>query len=212
MPEFSMPTLLLIIAGLMVSFAAIWYLVRIVFLTTKKRSSNQSQLAIKSDIDLCVFYASQRGRAKQLAMQTADAFRLNGKTVECLSLSELLSPAELAQYKQCVFIVSTFGSGQAPESSRKFAKKLKKTKLDLSSMRMAVLALGDKQYDRFCGFGFTLNGWLKKNQAIEMLPMITVNQMNKSSVAKWHEFIQSQGGDPTAFNNSKQTEYLNRKD
>lgn len=206
MPNTITATLLLIFGGLLLFLAVILIFKRVNVQFTKKSPNSQSETTINTNLDWCVFYSSQRGRAKHIAMQTAESFRLSGKRVECFSLSDL-TPADLSNTKQCIFIVSTFGSGQAPESSRKFAKKLKKTKLDLSSMHVAILALGDRQYDRFCGFGFTLNKWLSNNNAVEIQPMLTVDQMNQKTISQWHEFIHEQGGDITAFSTPKPNDF-----
>lgn len=202
MPDSNITILLLIFIGLILILAAVWVFKKT---TSPKRNNlpcSHAEGGSKTHLDWCVFYASQRGRAKHIALQTAESLRLSGKRVDCLSLSDL-TPVELTKCNQCLFIVSTFGSGQAPEASRKFAKKLKRAKLDLSTMHVAILALGDRQYDRFCGFGYTLNKWLYNNNAIEIQPMLTVDQMHKKTISQWHEFIQKQGGDISAFTTVK---------
>ncbi|MBN2866617.1 MAG: flavodoxin domain-containing protein [Thiotrichales bacterium] len=148
--------------------------------------------------DWTILYASQRGRAQTLALQTAEAFRLMGKTVEVIKLSTL-KPSDLIGKPHCLFITSTFGNGQAPEAARGFERKLKRAKLNLSEMEYAVLALGDKQYDRFCGFGRKLDSWLADQGAQALHPIIKVSQMDKQAIEVWQQLIEQLGGDRSAF-------------
>ena len=148
--------------------------------------------------DWYIFYASQRGRATRLANQTEQALTMAGFRVELIKLSTI-KPQDLAGKKNCLFITSTFGNGQAPESARGFERKLNKTQLNLSSLSFAVLALGDKQYDRFCGFGRKLDKWLTNQQAQSLKPITTVSQMNAEAIDSWIAFIGDLGGDSKAF-------------
>ena len=148
--------------------------------------------------DWIVFYASQRGRAKTLAYKTADALMASGQSVKVEALSEI-RPPDLCNCQQALFITSTFGSGQAPESARKFERQLKKTELDLSALRYAVLGLGDKNYDRFCGFARTLDRWLQQQGAQHIHTTTLVSQMDKSALILWTEFLQRLGADTSNF-------------
>ena len=150
--------------------------------------STQTSMASKQTEDWIIYYASQRGRAKNIAEQTAQALEANGKKVTIIKLASI-KPHDLAGKTHCLFITSTFGNGQAPEAARGFERKLKKNKIHLNNMNFAVLALGDQQYDRFCGFGKKLNRWLIQNQANPINPIITVSQMNTQSIQEWHNFI-----------------------
>lgn len=163
--------------------------------TTDSLSSVQ---LFKQTSDWVIYYASQRGRAKTLALQTAKALESGGLKVEVIALSTL-KPQDLLYKTQCLFITSTFGNGQAPEAARGFERKLKRAKLNLSDMNYAVLALGDRQYDRFCGFGRKLDGWLTEQNAKPIQPIIKVSQMDEQTIAQWITFIDDLGGDSQAF-------------
>ena len=157
-------------------------------------SFNQS----KQEPDWTIFYASQRGRAQALALQTEAALNLAGLEVEVIKLSAI-KPADLIGRANCLFITSTFGNGQAPEAARGFERKLKKSTFNLTTMNYAVLALGDKQYDRFCGFGRKLDTWLSAQNANAIQPIIKVSQMDVTSIDDWQQFITQLGGDRSAF-------------
>lgn len=140
--------------------------------------------------DWVILFASQRGRAKKLAEHTAQTLQSVDKTVELKPLAEI-TPDQLSQYHRVLLITSTFGSGQSPESARKFEKKLNKTTLDLSQLQFAILALGDKNYDRFCGFGRKFNQWLLNQNARPLNEIILVDQMNAQQLANWQAFIEN---------------------
>jgi len=165
------------------------------------RASSRNQAfkqATKQTSDWIIYYASQRGRAKTLALQTAKALETGGLQVDVIALSTL-KPQDLLGKTQCLFITSTFGNGQAPEAARSFERKLKRAKLNLSDMNYAVLALGDRQYDRFCGFGRKLDGWLTEQNAKPIQPIIKVSQMDQQAIEQWITFINNLGGDSQAF-------------
>jgi len=56
----------------------------------------------------------------------------------------------------------------------------------LPSLRYAVLALGDRQYAQFCGFGRALDAWLQSTGAVPMAPRIEVDNADAATLAEWH--------------------------
>ena len=50
-------------------------------------------------------------------------------------------------------MVSTYGEGEAPDNGAHFARQLQATEIRLDHLEYAVLALGDRRYRHFCGFG-----------------------------------------------------------
>ncbi len=85
-------------------------------------------------------FASQSGFAERLAWQTAGQLQAAGLAVEVQPLA-WLDEQRLRQAQQALFVVSTFGDGQAPDSARGFERALLGQALGLSSLRYAVLAL-----------------------------------------------------------------------
>src|SRR5450830_1749726 len=60
-----------------------------------------------------------------------------------------------------------------------------------------MLALGDRHYEKFCGFGHTLDHWLRSQGAEAFFPMIEVDNNAPASLAKWqHELSALTGGAP----------------
>jgi len=138
--------------------------------------------------DWVVIYATQGGRAKKLAENTANLITQTHQTVTLASLAQI-NPKTLQGLKRVLFIVSTFGDGRAPDHAVRFSKKMKKTSLDLSQLHYGLLALGNSDYDVFCAFGHTLNRWLVANHAVSLFELITVDKMAKPSIQDWKSQI-----------------------
>ncbi|HEY9103363.1 flavodoxin domain-containing protein [Chitinimonas sp.] len=132
-----------------------------------------------------VAHASQTGHAEGLARQTADSLRAAGLDVELRGLGSL-STEQLAGYRQVLFVVSTFGEGEAPDSAHAFARHMH-SGARLSQLRYGVLALGDKHYPDFCGFGRQLDGWLVGQGATARFPRIEVDQGDPAAILRWQQ-------------------------
>ncbi len=99
-----------------------------------------------------ITYATQTGVAEQLAWSTATSLQEAHQPVQVKSVQQL-TEADLQQHEQILFVISTYGTGEAPDLASNFAKKLLKTNLELQHVKYAVLALGSKEYpDTYCSF------------------------------------------------------------
>ena len=101
-------------------------------------------------------FASQSGFAEQLAWQTAGQLQAAGLPVKVQPLADV-SEQDLRDSSNALFVVSTFGDGEAPDSARGFERKVLGRTLSLESLNYAVLGLGDRQYQHFCGFARRLH-------------------------------------------------------
>lgn len=131
-----------------------------------------------------VLFASQTGQAENLAWQTADWLHQDGRPVRVMSLNEA-SAETLCQAPEAYFIASTYGEGDAPDGASVFAEEVMGQKIDLASLRYAVLAMGDRQYAKFCGFGRTLDEWLRSNGARRTFERIEVDNGAPEALAAW---------------------------
>ena len=95
-----------------------------------------------------VAWASQTGFAQQLAERTAQSLRDAGLPVRLLPLDRL-DAAALAASGRALFVASTTGEGDPPDHALGFVRKVMGQPAALHSLRYAVLALGDREYDNF---------------------------------------------------------------
>lgn len=158
--------------------------------TQKARQAlDNKRLAADDTSAWTIFFASQTGTAEQLAYDTAH--QLNQANVSCRVLAlQDCQATELASFEKALFIVSTYGEGDAPDPAISFVKQQLSKQVDLSKLQYAVLALGSKDYvNTFCGFGIRLNQWLQQNHATAFFDMIKVSNAEKGSIARWYQSL-----------------------
>lgn len=131
-----------------------------------------------------VLFASQTGQAEALAWQTARGLQAQGQPVRVLSLDALDLPT-LAGAARALFIASTYGEGDAPDGASVFAAERMQGAASLTGVRYAVLALGDRQYTHFCGFGRALDEWLLASGATPLQPRVDVDNADPVLLSAW---------------------------
>ncbi len=131
-------------------------------------------------------YASQSGFAEQLAWQSAGQLQAAGHAVRVEPLARL-DRASLEQTRKALFVVSTFGDGEAPDSARGFERRLLGQALGLAHLRFALLALGDRQYSAFCGFGRRLRDWLQGQGAEPLFDGVDVDNGDAAALHDWRQ-------------------------
>ena len=150
--------------------------------------------------DWLIGFASQSGFAEQLAWQTAGQLQAAGHGVRVEPLG-LIDRQILSEAQHALFVVSTFGDGEAPDSARGFERKLLGQALGLPNLRYAMLALGDRQYQHFCGFAERLHGWLGQQGARTLFDPVQVDAGDSLALADW----QRQLSDLTGARQTNQT-------
>lgn len=125
--------------------------------------------------DWLVAYASQTGTGEYLAEQTAATLRAAGLAASSASI-DTLAPDVLTSGCRILFIASTYGEGDAPDSAARFASKLAASDAPLAELHYAVLALGDSSYANYCGFGRWLDDTLAARGAQPLFARIEVDR------------------------------------
>lgn len=125
--------------------------------------------------DWLVAYASQTGTGEYLAGQTVATLRAAGLEASCASI-DTLTPEALARGCRILFIASTYGEGDAPDSAARFASKLAAGGPPLDQLHYAVLALGDSAYANYCGFGRWLDAALTARGAQPLFERIEIDR------------------------------------
>jgi sulfite reductase (NADPH) flavoprotein alpha-component len=100
-----------------------------------------------------------------------------------------LDRARLASATRVLFIASTYGEGDAPDTAAQFAGRLMAAGVDLSHLHYAVLALGDRNYANYCGFGRALDAWLAQQGATRLFDRIDVDRGDARALAEWQHHV-----------------------
>ncbi|MEX0182327.1 MULTISPECIES: PepSY domain-containing protein [unclassified Stenotrophomonas] len=131
-----------------------------------------------------VVHASQSGLAEQLAWRAAAQLQAAGHGVQVLPLARVTA-TRLQATTQALFVLSTFGDGEPPDNARRSARQLLAQVPDLSRLRYGMLALGDHQYERFCGFGMQMDDWLTRAGAQPLFARIDVDAASVTALRQW---------------------------
>jgi sulfite reductase (NADPH) flavoprotein alpha-component len=135
-----------------------------------------------------VAYASQTGFAQQLAERTADTLAQASVAVKLQSLSQL-DAAAIAAHDRALFIASTTGEGDPPDPVLAFVRGVLGTTASLPALRYGVLALGDREYADFCGFGHALDLWLRHAGATSLFDLIEVDNGDPGALRHWQHHL-----------------------
>ncbi len=188
------PTRLMLVAGLGVSYGLVCLMPWL-----RQRRKRQAALRAKAEAAASlspgwiVAYASQTGNAEALAAQTLATLRLAGIAAQLSELSEL-DADDLRRAERVLFLVSTYGEGDAPDAAAAFAARLMTTGLPLAHLHYAVLALGDSAYAQFCAFGRALDAWLGRQGAQSLFPRIEVDRSADAAIARWRQQLSHLAG------------------
>lgn len=135
-----------------------------------------------------VAFASQTGAAERIARLTAQALP-DAAAVPLASLA----PALLERAERLFVVASTYGEGEPPDAARAFAKTMAQPCADLSHLRYAVLALGDREYDDFCAFGHAVDRWLHAAGAERLFEPIEVDGDDADAQRQWQQQLAGLG-------------------
>ncbi|WP_111892437.1 PepSY domain-containing protein [Acinetobacter sp. MB5] len=156
-------------------------------LTQAARGGLSAEQAALTEQTWLISYATQTGTAEQLAWATGKSLQQAGLGVVVKSVQQLTAQ-DLQQAQQALFIVSTYGTGSAPDLAVGFSKQLMQQPIDLAQLDYAVLALGSKEYpESFCHFGHAVDTWLTRQGAKPLFKLIEVDNANQKHIQQWYE-------------------------
>ncbi|VDC30000.1 NADPH cytochrome P450 oxidoreductase family protein [Pseudogemmobacter humi] len=135
---------------------------------------------------LLIGYASQSGFAEMLARAQAAE---TGATILPL---DRIGPAELAGARRALFYVSTTGEGDPPDNAAAFARMMARAQR-LTHLSYGFLALGDRSYPHFCGFGRRVEDWLRACGAQPLFPRVELDRDHPEALALWQRGLDRLG-------------------
>ncbi|WP_341677945.1 sulfite reductase subunit alpha [Niveibacterium sp. SC-1] len=181
------------LAALVVALAYLLFSWSVLATYRRRDAARRAGLVSGGGEGLLLAYASQTGYAESLALRSADALNRAGRAVELRALNEL-DEATLARHRQALFIASTTGEGDAPDNAARFARELMARVPALGSLQFGVLALGDRSYAHFCGFGRALDRWLRHAGAVPLFDPVEVDNADAGALRHWQQQLSALGG------------------
>lgn len=140
--------------------------------------------AVPAHAPVLVAWATQTGAAEGYARASDEQLRAVGIPTRMVEFYDL-QPDMLESTRQALFIVSTTYDGDPPDMAEDFARQYMQHAIALPALGYGLLALGDRDYDVFCGFGRRFHQWLLASGARTLFDPVEVDDENPDALEHW---------------------------
>ncbi|WP_242539034.1 molybdopterin-dependent oxidoreductase [Trinickia acidisoli] len=136
-----------------------------------------------------LLWASQTGNVESLVERYATQLMKSGFEIRATCMADY-AIANLSKAQYVLLMTSTFGDGDPPDNGQDFWTSLKADSAPrLGSLRYAVLAFGDRNYDQFCGHGRNLDSRMAELGAARLLDRVDCDTEFQPDADAWLERI-----------------------
>ena len=153
------------------------------------QDSEGSVRIVHSRPKVVLLWASQTGNVESLVERYATQLMESGFEIRTACMADY-APENFSRVQYALLMTSTFGDGDAPDNGEAFWSALKADHAPrLDALRYAVLAVGDRNYDQFCGHGRNLDARLEALGAQRLLARTDCDAGFQATADAWLERI-----------------------
>ena len=136
-----------------------------------------------------VMWASQTGTAEDFAARVAQQLDTAGAPARLITMDDC-TLEELAAARDVLVVTSTFGDGGPPDNGAGFWSRLESDDAPtLDGMRYAVLGIGDRSYDNFCGHAKSIDARLGDLGATKLIERAECEADDDEPMARWADRV-----------------------
>lgn len=149
------------------------------------RPSEEPAARTQLDDGPLVLWASQTGNAEDFASRLAE--RLGN--AQLVNMDDV-APADLVAARDVLVVTSTFGDGGPPDNGAGFWQRLASDEATrLTGVRYAVLGIGDRSYDDFCGYAKAVDTRLADLGAVRLLERADCEAYDDERMRRWADDV-----------------------
>jgi len=136
-----------------------------------------------------LLWASQTGNTESLTEGYATRLMESGFEIRTSCMADCQA-STLAKAQYVLLMTSTFGDGDPPDNAQSLWTQLNAEGAPrLDGVRFAVLALGDRNYDQFCGHGRRLDERFAGQGALRLMERVDCDSEYQESADAWLEHV-----------------------